>query len=68
MLFNSYGFILLYLPVVLLGFFQLARFSHRYAAAWLGRQLRCSSTATGIRLISGCCWVLSPATTPSGRG
>jgi len=35
MLFNSYGFILLYLPVVLLGFFQLARFSHRYAAAWL---------------------------------
>lgn len=35
MLFNSYGFIFLYLPVVLLGFFWLARFSHTYAAAWL---------------------------------
>jgi alginate O-acetyltransferase complex protein AlgI len=35
MLFNSYGFIFLYLPVVLLGFFQLARLDHRYAAAWL---------------------------------
>jgi D-alanyl-lipoteichoic acid acyltransferase DltB (MBOAT superfamily) len=35
MLFNSYGFIFLYLPVVLLGFFQLARFSHAYAAGWL---------------------------------
>ncbi len=35
MLFNSYGFILLFLPLVLLGFFQLARVSHAYAAAWL---------------------------------
>ncbi len=35
MLFNSYGFIFLYLPLVLLGFFQLARISHSYAAAWL---------------------------------
>ena len=35
MLFNSYGFIFLYLPVVLLGFFQLARFSHAFAAGWL---------------------------------
>ncbi|MDD2720665.1 MAG: MBOAT family protein [Gallionella sp.] len=35
MLFNSYGFIFLYLPVVLLGFFQLARLNHTYAAAWL---------------------------------
>ena len=35
MLFNSYGFIFLYLPVVLLGFFQLGRISHAYAAAWL---------------------------------
>ncbi|MBI1175175.1 MAG: MBOAT family protein [Sideroxydans sp.] len=35
MLFNSYGFIFLYLPVVVLGFFQLARLDHRYAAAWL---------------------------------
>ncbi len=35
MLFNSYAFIFLYLPVVLLGFFQLARIRHTYAAAWL---------------------------------
>ncbi len=35
MLFNSYGFIFLYLPVVLLGFFRLARVSHAFAAGWL---------------------------------
>jgi len=35
MLFNSYGFIFLYLPVVLLGFFQLGRINRSYAAAWL---------------------------------
>lgn len=35
MLFNSYVFIFLYLPVVLLGFYQVARISHRWAAVWL---------------------------------
>ena len=35
MLFNSYQFIFLFLPVVLLGFFQLGRINHAYAAAWL---------------------------------
>ncbi len=35
MLFNSYGFIFLFLPVVLLGFYQLGRISHFYAALWL---------------------------------
>ena len=35
MLFNSYTFMFLYLTVALLGFFQLARISHAYAAAWL---------------------------------
>ena len=35
MLFNSYGFIFLFLPIVLLGFFQLSRIHHVYAAAWL---------------------------------
>ncbi len=35
MLFNSYGFIFLYLPATLLGFFWLARISHAFAAAWL---------------------------------
>jgi alginate O-acetyltransferase complex protein AlgI len=35
MLFNSYGFIFLYLPIVLLVFFLLARYSHSYSAAWL---------------------------------
>lgn len=35
MLFNSYGFIFLYLPVVLLGFFQLGRINHAWAAGWL---------------------------------
>ncbi len=35
MLFNSYEFIFIYLPLVLLGFFQLARFGHSLAAGWL---------------------------------
>ncbi|MDD2915789.1 MAG: MBOAT family protein [Gallionella sp.] len=35
MLFNSYGFIFLYLPAALLGFFWLARISHAFAAGWL---------------------------------
>ncbi len=35
MLFNSYGFIFLYLPVVLTGFFVLARTSQAFAAGWL---------------------------------
>lgn len=35
MLFNSYAFIFLYLPVVLLGFFTLGRVSRAWAAAWL---------------------------------
>lgn len=36
MLFNSYSFIFLFLPIVLAGFFQLARIHHAYAAGWLG--------------------------------
>jgi len=35
MLFNSYAFIFLFLPIVLVGFFWLARSSHTFAAAWL---------------------------------
>ncbi len=35
MLFNSYGFIFLFLPVAMLGFFGLARISQAFAAAWL---------------------------------
>ena len=35
MLFNSYGFIFLYLPIVLLVFFWLERIGHAYSAAWL---------------------------------
>lgn len=35
MLFNSYGFIFLYLPATLLGFFWLARISNVFASAWL---------------------------------
>lgn len=35
MLFNSYGFIFLFLPIVLVGFFWLARTSHAFAAGWL---------------------------------
>jgi len=35
MLFNSPEFIYLFLPVVLAGFFWLARWSHRVAATWL---------------------------------
>ena len=36
MLFNSYGFILFFLPVVFLGTFWLGRHSRRLAALWLG--------------------------------
>lgn len=36
MLFNSYAFIFLYLPVVFAGMFWLGRYSHRLAALWLG--------------------------------
>lgn len=35
MLFNSYGFIFLFLPLVLLGFFGLGRINHKCAAGWL---------------------------------
>ena len=35
MLFNSHGFIFLYLPIVLIGFFQLGRINHTWAAGWL---------------------------------
>ncbi|BBJ00618.1 alginate O-acetylation protein [Ferrigenium kumadai] len=35
MLFNSYAFIFAYLPVVLFGFFWLARINHTFAAGWL---------------------------------
>jgi D-alanyl-lipoteichoic acid acyltransferase DltB (MBOAT superfamily) len=34
-LFNSYSFIFLYLPIVLVVFFWLARTSHTFAAGWL---------------------------------
>lgn len=36
MLFNSFGFLLLFLPVTLALFFLLARRSHQLAAVWLG--------------------------------
>lgn len=35
MLFNSFPFIFVFLPIVLLGFFALAQASHRLAAGWL---------------------------------
>lgn len=35
MLFNSYSFILLYLPITFAGMFWLGRYSHRLAALWL---------------------------------
>ncbi len=35
MLFNSFSFLLFFLPVMLAGFFLLARLGHRYAAGWL---------------------------------
>lgn len=35
MLFNSYQFIFLYCPIVLLGFFMIGRINHSYAATWL---------------------------------
>ena len=36
MLFNSYIFIFLYLPIAFIGMFWLGRYSHRLAALWLG--------------------------------
>src|SRR3569623_970016 len=36
MLYNSYSFILLYLPIVFFGMFYLGRHIHRLAALWLG--------------------------------
>src|SRR5450759_3767535 len=36
MLFNSYIFIFLFLPVVFIGMFWLGQYSHRLAALWLG--------------------------------
>lgn len=36
MLFNSYEFIFLYLPITFAGFFLIARLSFAYAALWLG--------------------------------
>lgn len=35
MLFNSFGFLFLFMPVVVLGFFALARIRREWAAAWL---------------------------------
>jgi D-alanyl-lipoteichoic acid acyltransferase DltB (MBOAT superfamily) len=35
MLFNSYIFIFLFLPITLIGYFQIAKTSHRAASAWL---------------------------------
>ena len=35
MLFNSVEFLFLFLPVLLIVFFQLAKHSYRFAAAWL---------------------------------
>lgn len=35
MLFNSYEFIFLFLPIAVLCFFGIARWSHRGATAWL---------------------------------
>ena len=35
MLFNSYFFIFLYLPFVLVGYYLIARINHKFSAAWL---------------------------------
>lgn len=35
MLFNSFGFLFLFFPVMLIVFFRLGRYSHRLAAIWL---------------------------------
>lgn len=36
MLFNSYSFLLLFLPVTAIVFFRLGAYSRQLAAAWLG--------------------------------
>ena len=36
MLFNSYSFIFLFLPITFAGMFWLGNYSHRFAALWLG--------------------------------
>jgi alginate O-acetyltransferase complex protein AlgI len=35
MLFNSYEFIFIYCPIVLVGFFMIGRINRSYAATWL---------------------------------
>jgi hypothetical protein len=35
MLFNSYEFLLLFLPICLIGYFQFGRISKNYGAIWL---------------------------------
>lgn len=35
MLFNTYNFIFIFLPIAFIGFYFLAKINHKYAAAWL---------------------------------
>ncbi|WP_250516509.1 hypothetical protein [Caballeronia sp. INDeC2] len=41
MLFNSDSFLFLFLPIVFAGTFLLSRYSHRWAAVWLGLASLC---------------------------
>jgi alginate O-acetyltransferase complex protein AlgI len=59
MLFNSYSFIFLFLPAVLLGYFALGRRSNLAPAVWLALASLVLPSAAGSS--SRCCCFRSPS-------
>lgn len=60
MLFNSYPFIFFFLPIVLIGFFYLAKLNNNYAITWLGCASLCfyswlSPQSTPLLIVSILC-------------
>lgn len=51
MLFNSYGFIFVYLPLAFAGMFWLGRYNPRWAAAWLGLASLAFYAAWDVRFV-----------------
>jgi hypothetical protein len=64
MLFNSHAFIFLFLPIALIGYFLLGRFSNLFPVVWLAlASLAFYPSATGSSWRS--CSPRSPSTTSS---
>jgi alginate O-acetyltransferase complex protein AlgI len=60
MLFNSYSFISLFLPVVLLGYFASARLGDLAPVIWLALA---SLVVYSVSSLCHCCWRRSRSTT-----